>query len=117
MVTVILLAALAGATTASSGPIYLTCELARQEGGPLAVDVAVDEANQQVTIALPSTGRVITKRALFSPTEILVPDEPTTWRFNRVDLSFERKFDFRPSTDAGETGRCQLKPAPAKRAF
>lgn len=117
MVSVILLAAIAGAAPTAAGPTYLTCELARQEGGPLAVDVAVDEANQQVTLSLPSTGRVVTRRALFSPTDIMVPDSPETWRISRVDLSFGRKFDFRPTGDAGETGRCQVKPAPAKRAF
>jgi hypothetical protein len=117
MAMVILLAAIAAAAPAAVGPTYLTCELAREEGGPLAVDVAVDEANQQVTIALPSTGRVVTRRALFSPTEVTVPDQPVTWRVSRVDLTFGRKFDFMPAGDVGETGRCQLKAAPAKRAF
>jgi len=106
------------AATAISGapaPTYLACELS-QEGGKLSVDVAVDEPNQQVTIALP-TGRTVTRRALFSPSEVRALDDQQTWLINRVDLSFGRTFAFMPEGDPGESGVCRVKVAPAKRAF
>lgn len=108
-------AALGWAAGASTEPVYLTCQL-KQETGLLPAEIAVDEANQKVTIGLPS-GRTVTRNGLFSPTEIKVMDDQTTWVIDRVSPSVRRTFAFMPADDAGEFGKCALKPTPEKRAF
>lgn len=104
---------LAGAAAAS--PVYLACPLQR-EAGPLVIDVVVNEPVQEVTISVPG-GRTVTRKALFTPSEVRMTDDQTTWIFNRVDLSFQHILSFMPASDPGDTGKCSLKPAPTERAF
>ncbi len=82
----------------------------------LPVDVTLDETEQRAIVTLPSTGRSVTLRALFSPIEVRIPDDESTWIVDRVKLAFhrvmvigDRRWD--------EPGKCSIKPAPAKRAF
>lgn len=96
-------------------PTYLICEWTNDRGTWQA-DVALDEANQRATIGL-STGHTVTRPALFSPSEVKVPDEPNTWVFSRTDLTFHRTVSFRPGDTGGDTGTCKIKPVPAERAF
>lgn len=99
----------------ANGPIYLTCEW-RVDSETSRVNVSLDEANQRAVIAIVD-GRTVTRSALFTPTEVRVVDEPMTWTFSRVDLTFRRTFSFMPPSDPGNVGKCKLAPAPAKRAF
>lgn len=96
-------------------PAYLTCEWTNASGTTQA-DVAIDEANQRATISVVG-GRIVTRPALFTPTEVTVVDEPMTWRFSRTDLTFRRTPSFMPATDPGNAGACKIAPKPAKRAF
>lgn len=114
-VMMLALGAFGCAATANAAPTYLDCEL-KQTDKMLPVDIMVDEATQQVTIALPS-GYVTSKSGAFSPTEVKLVDGQNTWTINRVDLSIHRSFAFMPAEDPGERGSCKVKPAPAKRAF
>jgi hypothetical protein len=108
--------ALALAASTAIPPVYLSCQL-KQEERSLPVDIAVDESNQQVTVALPTTGRTVTRRAIFSPADVVVPDDNMTWTIDRVHLAFKRTLHFMPKSDPGELGDCKIKPAPAARAF
>ncbi len=99
----------------AGGPTYLSCEW-KSEKESARADVSLDEANQRAVIAIEG-GRVSTRPALFTPTEVLVVDEPMTWSFSRTDLTFRRTFSFMPASDPGNVGVCKLVPAPAKRAF
>lgn len=103
------------AVSASAAPVYLRCEFVRDDGN-IEIEFAVDEPNQLVTIALPS-GRVVTRRGLFGPSEVRIPDQPSVWTIDRVNLTLRRTFDFRPASDAGESGKCKIKDKPPKRAF
>ena len=106
---------IAGISSSAQGaPTYLACSV-DQEGVPLAVEVVADEASQRATISLPS-GRVVTRSALFSPTEVKVLDEMSTWVVDRVHLGFKRIVVIGEKTWI-DSGRCQVSPAPAKRAF
>ncbi|WP_370308348.1 hypothetical protein [Sphingobium abikonense] len=108
-------AALAGATRAIAAPTYLECHLT-QETGLLPVQIALDEANQKVTIGLPS-GRTVTRDGLFGPNEIKVVDDQMTWTIDRVSSSIRRTFAFMPADDPGERGKCKIAPVPENRAF
>ncbi|WP_242137384.1 hypothetical protein [Sphingomonas sp. TREG-RG-20F-R18-01] len=96
-------------------PVYLTCSLA-QDVGVLRVQIALDEANQSSTVALPS-GLTITRPALFSPTMVRIANKNDTWTIDRVTLGIRRTFSFQPKDDPGQSGSCQLQTVPAKRAF
>lgn len=99
---------------AASAPTYLACTL-DQDGKALPVEVAVAEDAQQAIISLPS-GRVVTRQALISPTMVKVPDEQMVWSIDRVSLAFDRTITIGGAVST-ERGKCELKPAPAKRAF
>ena len=96
-------------------PTYLTC-VANQEGGPIAVEITANEAEQQAIVALPETGRVVTRRAMFSPSEVKIFDQESLWVINRVDLSFKRIFTIGDHSSTSP-GACKIAPEPAKRAF
>lgn len=104
------------AVVPAAGPVYLTCDFPKSDV-PWAVDFAVDERGQQVTIGRPN-GAPVTVPALFDPAKIVVGEragaETITWTISRVDLSVQMAVSFSPRTS---TGMCNLKPAPAKRAF
>jgi hypothetical protein len=101
---------------AAASPIYLDCAIQRSTAPPLKIDVVLDEANQKATLSL-DTGLVIVRPAVFAPDRVRVPDDETTWTISRVDLGINRTMSFMPPSDPGESGKCALKPAPAKRAF
>lgn len=109
-----LLFAIAAAATPLA-PVYLACTLA-QEVGVLNVDIALDEANQRSTVALPS-GLTITQPAVFSPAAVKIPGKNDTWTIDRVTLSIRRTFAFQPQDHPGQSGTCKLQDVPAKRAF
>jgi len=94
-------------------PIYLNCTL-NQTTGPLAVEVALDEATQVATISMPNTGWTISRTALWGPDKITVPDKEQTFILDRVASELSRTFSFSASV---ERGPCSLKAVPAKRAF
>lgn len=100
---------------ALAAPTYLACTL-DQSSTQLPVDVTVDEDGQRAIITLPTTGRMVTRRAAFSPTEVSIPDDETTWVVNRTNLTFQRIIDIAGKRSA-YAGTCAVKPAPAKRAF
>lgn len=101
---------------APGGPVYLACTL-KNGDGEIAVDVTADEANQTAAVTILRTGRAVTRRALFSPEKVTIPDDNgMTWSVDRVNLNFDRVIvigDYRST----ETGRCSVKPQPQKRAF
>ena len=51
---------------------------------------------QRATVVLPTTGRVVTVKALFSPGDVTILDGIDTWAINRVDLGISADFDDRP---------------------
>ena len=100
---------------AASGPTYLTCAVPAAPT-PFAVELALDEAQGRATISIPSTGAVYTEEAAFAPDKVLIRDAHSTWTIDRVTLAAQRAYSFgkQPNVDSG---KCELKPAPAKRAF
>lgn len=100
---------------ALAAPVYLACTV-QQGSGPIAVEITADEADQRAIVLLPGTGRVVTRKALFSPTEVNILDDETTWVVDRVSLNITRRFDLGDHHSA-YPGKCAIKPAPPKRAF
>lgn len=107
-------AALIG-TPAFAAPTYLECTLANGDWS-LPVELSVDEDNQQAVIAITKTNTVDTRRALFSPSEVKIFDKESTWIVDRSTLSIKREVVI-GDRHSFDTGKCRLKPAPAKRAF
>lgn len=101
------------ALAAATAPVYLTC----QWGSASAVELAIDEGNQRVTIARPNV-EVTALPALFSPSEVKVSEkigsETMTWLIDRVDLTLTTATSFSPTV---RTSKCKLKPTPPSRAF
>jgi hypothetical protein len=110
----ILLAAAAAA--AQPAPVYLTCTVG-DAARPQTTDLALDEGMQRVTMSLPNN-RVETIPALFGPAEVKfgqgIRGDSVDWTINRVDLSVRQTATF---SDIIQTGKCVVKPMPAKRAF
>jgi hypothetical protein len=102
--------------TGGGAPTYLTCIL-DQDKGPLPVELVLDEQNQRASVSLPTTGRAITRPAIFSAATVSFKDEPLTYTVDRVTLALRRYWPESPDRSAGETGRCKVSPVPAKRAF
>ena len=100
---------------AAAAPTYLACTV-DQGDGPLAVEVTADETEQRATVLLPSTGRVVTVKALFSPAEVNILDDVSTWVVDRVNLGFQRIVTIGDHRSV-YSGSCKIKPAPPKRAF
>lgn len=100
---------------AVAGPVYLQCELGKEE--PFPVEITADEANGTAIINLVSTGRIVRRTAIFSSGMVTIPDEPTVWVIDRVDLKIRRKMNFMPASDPGQTGTCKVVEPPEKRAF
>lgn len=100
---------------ALAAPVYLSCTL--QEGEhEQAVDLAIDEPNQSVTVTQKTTGRVFRRKSVFTPSEVSIPDEVSVWTIDRTNLKFRR------DTTIGDKqfvdhGSCSLVPEPEKRAF
>lgn len=115
MLNVLMIAALAAASPAAATPTYLACTL---QDGATATSVAltVDEPDQSVTVEQQTTGRAIRRRAIFSPTEVRIPDEPSTWIVDRVNLGLQRIVTFSDKQFV-DRGQCKVLAAPAKRAF
>lgn len=115
MLNILMFAALAGASPATGTPAYLACTL---QDGDTATSVAltVDESGQSATIDQQTTGRVVRRRAIFSPTEVRIPDEPSTWVVDRVSLALQRIVTFSDKQFV-DRGQCKVLSAPSKRAF
>lgn len=115
MFSVALFAALLGSAPATGSPTYLSCSL--QDGdAQTAVDLTIDEAAQSVTIDQKTTGRLVSRAAVFSPTEVRIPDDPSTWVVDRVTLALQRVVKFSDQQFVDQ-GKCKVLPTPAKRAF
>ena len=101
---------------ASDTPAYLTCTWTGESQGQ-AVDLAIDEANQRMTVGR-KDGQAVSLAAMFTPEEVRaterVGSETVMWTINRIDLSLKSSVSFSPNIRAGT---CKIKPAPAKRAF
>lgn len=106
------LCALGWTAAANAAPTYLSCEWSNGE-----VDLAIDEANQRMTIARPKVP-VVSLPAIFSPTEVKATErvggETMTWIVSRTDLFLTTLVTFSPTA---RKGACKLKPTPEKRAF
>lgn len=102
------------AAPAMAAPTYLTC-VVDQGATESTVEITVDESEQRATVYLPATGRMVTRKALFSPKDVTIPDDASTWSINRVDLTMRRTYNF--GEQSSDPGKCALMPAPAKRAF
>lgn len=115
----LILAALAVGTQAAATPTYLSCTI-DQGATELQVEVTADEEQQRATISLPSTGRAVTRPALFSPSEVQIEDRLGVWVDNwvidRVNLGIQRRASIGDKLTV-HSGKCVIKPAPAKRAF
>ena len=111
----LVLVAAIGSSSLQAAPIYLSCTV-DQSGKILPVEITADETEQRATVVLPTTGRVVTVKALFSPGDVTILDGIDTWAINRVDLGFRRILTI-GQDQSTYTGKCTLKPAPAKRAF
>ena len=97
----------------AASPTYLACSI-DQAGENLTVEIVADEASRRAIVSLPS-GRVVERVAVFSPTSVRIDDEPTVWIIDRSNLSITRTVNIRePRT---YNGKCEVKPAPEKRAF
>jgi hypothetical protein len=108
-------AALGWAAGAAAAPTYLECKLQR-EGAVSIVEIVADEDNHSAVIALPATGRTVTRQAVFSPTTVRISDDPEIWIVDRVSLKLVR--DMKIGDEVSRlTGTCSLKPKPDKRAF
>lgn len=107
-----LLLAIASAP-ASAAPTYLSC--VAQQGQPLPVNIVADEQGQTATVELPS-GRIVRRPAVFSPTEVRILDEETTWIVDRVKLGFQRVVSIGDHTSV-YPGTCAVGKAPPQRAF
>jgi hypothetical protein len=103
------------AALAASAPTYLSCTLQDGETKTL-VDLTVDEVAQNVTIEQKTTGRLVSRAAVFSPTEVRVPDQPSTWVVDRVTLALQRVVKF-SNQQFVDHGQCKVSTTPAKRAF
>lgn len=99
---------------AASAPVYLTCML-NENGTPLGVNVMVDEADQRATIDL-ETGYAVTRDAVISQTTVRIPDAESTWTIDRSSLALSRRVTV-GEKQWMDSGKCEVKPAPAKRAF
>lgn len=112
--------ALGAASPAAAEPVYLSCHIDMDPDHPggeqLPVEISADEPGQKAIIALPTTGRVVTRQALFSPTEVKTFDAESLWIINREDLSMQRRVTIGDTTLVSH-GRCTVKPAPKQRAF
>src|SRR5438270_12769781 len=80
---VVALVALSSA--ANAAPVMLNCELT-QEGGPLTVNVQLNEAAGTVSYSLPATGVSVEKSAIFAPDHVSFGG---FW-VSRTDLTFKR---------------------------
>ncbi|WP_157222357.1 hypothetical protein [Novosphingobium sp. AP12] len=98
-----------------SAPTYLRCVNTDGEWS-LEVEMSLDERGRAATIVMPSLGRVVSRNALFSPEEVRIFDEESVWVIDRVTLDLRRDVTIGDKKST-TSGKCQLKPAPAKRAF
>lgn len=97
----------------AANPVYLACSFSEAR----VFDVAVDEANQKVTIGFQGQD-VTTSNALFTPTKVTtirpLGNETQTWTIDRTSLDAEYVVSWSPIPSRGV---CKVQPAPAKRAF
>ena len=107
---------LAMALAAEAGPpAYLSCTLNEGETAQ-AIDLTIDERSQSVTIDQKTTGRIVSKKAVFSPSIVKVPDDEATWSIDRVTLELRREVVIGEKR-WNDVGKCKLADVPLKRAF
>lgn len=98
---------------ATAEPAYLACEIP-QEGGKLAVEVALDEASQGAVVTLPKTGYVSRGPTVWSASKVEVAEKDQRWIIDRATGEITRTFSFSANV---EKGTCTRRSAPAKRVF
>jgi hypothetical protein len=104
------------AAALASGPTYLHCDWKNGSGnGGGAAEFALDETSGRASLSgegFPPASL----RAIFTASDVTIPQGPIAWRISRVDLSIRRTYSFAPDS-AGDAGTCKIVPAPAARAF
>ncbi|GEM_PF-1606787 len=106
---------IAASALSAATPTYLSCEWGEVDGS--RVELAVDEANQRITIGRPGL-EVVSLPALFTPNEVRATEriggETQTWLVDRTALTLTISVSFSPNP---QIGQCEVKPTPADRAF
>ena len=110
------LAAVFVSSGANAAPIMLNCIIDTQNGGPLKMEVQLNEEAGIVSYSFPQRGNSFTKRAIFAPDHVAFG----SFLVSRTDLSVQRKndgeFDQRVfRLPPVEYGKCSLDTR--KRAF
>lgn len=100
---------------AASTPTYLSCTLGRGSDQE-RVEINASEADASATVVQPTASRTVRRAAVFSPTDVRIPDAEITWIVDRVTLKLKQVVAFGTYRNEHE-GQCEVKPAPAKRAF
>lgn len=104
------------ASPSLAAPVYLTCEIVQSER-TFPIEVTLDEANQQATIFIPSTGNRVRRAAQFTAEKVIVPDsDMMLYEFNRIDGSVVRRMPILDNKVA-DRGTCKVSAPPANRAF
>lgn len=103
----------AAVQAASAAPAYISCPFKDGWGNPFEVQITADEANGTVTLYMPSTGNIQTRRAVFGPREVVIADRDITYRIDRTTLVIERSIARFDQIDRVE---CKLEKVP-QRAF
>ena len=99
-----------------AAPTYLTCEIV-QTDRTFPIEVTLDEANQQATIFIPSTGNRVRRSAQFSAEKVIVPDgDMMSYEFSRIDGSVTRRMPILDNQIA-DRGKCKVNAPPSERAF
>lgn len=110
------LALLMIASPSLAAPIYLTCEIVQSDRS-FPIEVTLDEANQQATIFIPSTGNRVRRAAQFTADKVIVPDgDMMSYEFNRIDGSVIRRMPILDNQIA-DRGTCKVTTPPKDRAF
>jgi hypothetical protein len=99
----------------AGSPVYLACDL--QEGATAtSITLTIVEDDQTVTLVQNHSGRTISKRSIFSPSEVKIPDDESIWIVDRTTLGIKRIVKI-GTARWEDIGQCRLVETPPKRAF
>lgn len=105
---------------AHAAPTYLICSITRPGGTPIQVNITADEAAQQVTVAIPSTGHSERLQAVFSASTVEFGSRTRFSKLHyvlsRTDLSLVRTLTIGADQSPPDRGICKVEATP-KRAF
>ena len=101
------------ASPAWAAPVYLTCTFEDGNGAAFPVELTIDEANESVSVYMPTTGNGERFRAIFRPDEVLFSDQRIRYSLSRVDLTLTRDV---PMIEARDVAPCSIEDPP-ERAF